>query len=92
MAFLFVVKGPAAEATDAPHPWRLIVQPCDEDDEYDEVFFPFFLVMKYRWNEIDRGEPKYLAKNPSQFQFVHHKYHMDGPRIDPGPPRWEAGD
>jgi hypothetical protein len=28
----FWVKGPAADATDAPQPWRLIVQPCDEDD------------------------------------------------------------
>jgi hypothetical protein len=27
-----VVKGPAADATDAPQPWRLIVQPRDEDD------------------------------------------------------------
>jgi hypothetical protein len=28
----FVVKGPAADATDAPQPSRLIVQPYDEDD------------------------------------------------------------
>jgi hypothetical protein len=29
----FLLKGPAADATDAPQPWRLIVQPYDEDDE-----------------------------------------------------------
>jgi hypothetical protein len=32
------------------------------------------------------------GKNLSQCHFVHHKSHMDCPRIEPGPPRWEAGD
>jgi hypothetical protein len=31
--FFYLLKGPAADDTDAPQPWRLIVQPCDEDDE-----------------------------------------------------------
>jgi hypothetical protein len=37
---------------------RLIVQPCDEDD----YFFTFFRVMEHRWNELDRGKPKYSGK------------------------------
>jgi hypothetical protein len=48
--------------------------------------------MEQRWNEIDRGKPKYSGKNLSQYDFVHHKSHMDRPGIEPGPPRWEAGD
>jgi hypothetical protein len=39
--------------------------------------FSFFLVMEHRWNEIDRGKPKYAGKNLSQCQFVHHKSHME---------------
>jgi hypothetical protein len=39
---VFLLKGPAADATDAPQPWRLIVHPCEKDDE-DNFFsaFPF---------------------------------------------------
>jgi hypothetical protein len=50
----------------------------------------FFFV--FPSNEIDRGKPKYSGKNLSQCHFVHHKSHMDGPGIEPGPPRLEAGD
>jgi hypothetical protein len=47
------------------------------------IIFVLFLVMEHRWNEIDRGKPKYSEKNLSQCHFVHH--------IEPGSPRWEAG-
>jgi hypothetical protein len=57
---------------------RLIVPPCDEDKEKDDQFFLFFQVMEHRWNEIDRGKPKYLGgKILSQCHSVHHKSHMD---------------
>jgi hypothetical protein len=36
---------------------RLIVQLCDEGDS-------FFRVMEHRWNEMDRGKPKYSGGKP----------------------------
>jgi hypothetical protein len=37
-----VVKGPAADATDARiSALRLLVQPYDEDDDDDDYFYPF---------------------------------------------------
>jgi hypothetical protein len=38
--FFYLLKGPAADATDAPRPWRLIVQPCDKDEVFSA--FPFW--------------------------------------------------
>jgi hypothetical protein len=56
------------------------------------VFFSFFCVVEHRWNEIDSGKLKYSGKNLSQCHFDHHKFHMDWPGIETGPPGWEAGD
>jgi hypothetical protein len=49
--------------------------------------FLLFHLMEHRWNETDKGKPKYSEKNLSQCHFVHHKLHMDRPGIEPGPPR-----
>jgi hypothetical protein len=62
--FFYLVKRPAADATDAPQPSRLVVQPCDE------VLFCFSNLMEHRWNEIDRGKPTTRKKNLSQCHFV----------------------
>jgi hypothetical protein len=43
----------------------------------DDQFFSFLHVMEHRWNEIDRGKPKYSGKKLSQWHFVHHKSQMD---------------
>jgi hypothetical protein len=71
----FCGEGPRSRCYGRFAALRLIVQPCDEDE--DEFFFSFFQVMQRRWNEIDRGKPKYSGKNLSQCYFVHHKSHMD---------------
>jgi hypothetical protein len=53
------------------------VQPYEEDEEKDDKFLLFFQVMEHRWNEIDRGKPKYSEKNLYQCHFVYHKSDMD---------------
>jgi hypothetical protein len=76
-------EGPRSRCYGRTAALRVIVQPCDED----EVFFCLSILMEHRWNEIDRGKPKYLERNLSQCHFVYHKSHIDRPGIEPGPPR-----
>jgi hypothetical protein len=64
-------EGPLSRCYGPTAALRLIVQPCDDDD----LFFAIFLIVGHRWNEIDRGKPKYSVKN--LFQCVHHKSHTD---------------
>jgi hypothetical protein len=71
--FIYLLKGPAADATDAPQPRGLLCNPVMKMIS----FVSFFLVMEHRWNEIDKEKPKYSGKNLSQCHFVHHKSHMD---------------
>jgi hypothetical protein len=75
-------EGPRSRCYGRTAALRLIVQHCDEDDE----FLPFFRVMEHRWNGIDRVKPKYSGENLSQCHFVHHKSHMDWAGIEPRPP------
>jgi hypothetical protein len=37
------------------------------------------------------GEKEVLKGNLLQCHFVHHKFHMNRPGLEPGPPQWEAG-
>jgi hypothetical protein len=46
---LFLLKGPAADATDSPQPWRLIVQPFDEDDEVLLLFHFNGTPVEWNW-------------------------------------------
>jgi hypothetical protein len=54
-------EGPRSRIYGSIAALRLIVQPCDEYEEKDN-FFLFFQVMEHRWNETDRGKPKYSGK------------------------------
>jgi hypothetical protein len=38
------------------------------------------------------GETEVLGGNLPQCHFIYLKSHMTCPGIEPGPPRWEAGD
>jgi hypothetical protein len=76
--FFLSGEGPRSRRYGRTAALRLIVHPCDEDYDDDYYyFFVLFLVMEHRWNEIDRGKPKYSEKNLSQYHFVHYKSHMD---------------
>jgi Zn-finger protein len=82
IAFFFGGEGPRSKSYAHTAALKIIVQHCDEDEEKDDQFFSFFQVMEHRWNEIDRGEPKYSVKNLSQCHFVHHKSHVDMIKIN----------
>jgi hypothetical protein len=56
------------------------------------VIYERNISVEHRWNDTDRGKLKYWEKNLSQRHSVHHKSHMDWPRIEPGPPWKVAGD
>jgi hypothetical protein len=38
------------------------------------------------------GETEVLGENLPQHHSVHHKSHLTRPRLEPGPPQWEASD
>jgi hypothetical protein len=60
MVFFLVVKGPKADATDAPH-GGFFCNPVMKMTMMI-IIFVLFLVMEHRWNEIDREKPKYSGK------------------------------
>jgi hypothetical protein len=83
-----MVKGPAADATDALQPWGLLCSPMMKMKMI--IFCPFpsnGAPVEWNW----QGKPEELGENLSQCHLAHHKSHMDWPGIEPGPPRWEAG-
>jgi hypothetical protein len=42
--------------------------------------------MEYWRSDTDCRKLKYLEKNMAQLHIIHHKFHMDGPGIEPGSP------
>jgi hypothetical protein len=55
-------------------------------------FFLFFQVMEHRWNEIDRGKPKYSGGKTCPKALSTTNLIRTDPGIEPGPPWREAGD
>jgi hypothetical protein len=57
--------------------------------------FTHLLLMTDQWSiggmMMALKKPMYSEKNLSQRPFVHHKFHMDCPGINPLPPQTEAG-
>jgi hypothetical protein len=49
-----MVKGPAADATDASQPYGFL---CNPMMDMSSFFYQVLQVMEYQWNEIDRGKP-----------------------------------
>jgi hypothetical protein len=57
--FSFSGEGPHSRGYGRTAVLRLLVQTCDKDDDDYYYFVVLFLVMEHRWNETDRGKPKY---------------------------------
>jgi hypothetical protein len=68
----FVVKGPAANATDAPQPWSLLCNPVMK-----MISFFFLLVWSTGGMKLTGENLSIRGKNLSQCYFVHHKSHVD---------------
>jgi hypothetical protein len=51
--FLLGGEGPRSRCYGRTAALRLIVQPCDEDEEKGDHFFSFVQVMEHGWNKID---------------------------------------
>jgi hypothetical protein len=84
-----MMKGPAADAMNAPQPWGLVWNPVKKIIS----FFLFFRIMEHRWNEIDGGKTEVLEEKPVPVPLCPPQIpHGLTPGIEPGPPRWEAGD
>jgi hypothetical protein len=56
----FFCEGPRSRCYGRTAALKLIVQSYEEDDS----FFPLSQVMEHRWNETDRGKPKYSGEKP----------------------------
>jgi hypothetical protein len=75
----FCGEGPRSRSYRCTAVLKLILQTCGKDEEIDDQFFSFFLVIEHRWYEIYRGNLKYSGRNLFQCHFVHHKSHKDWP-------------
>jgi hypothetical protein len=59
-----VVKGPAADTTNAPQPWGSLCNPVMKMMMI--IIFCPFPIMEHRWNEIDRRKPVPVPLCPRQ--------------------------
>jgi hypothetical protein len=56
------------------------------------LYLPRVIVKMENLVEWMPGETEVLGENLPWRHFVHHKSHLTRPRIEPGPPQWEASD
>jgi hypothetical protein len=80
ISFSFCLWGGTKSTRYCGHFWPIVQAP---DDRWGWLWSNW-------WNEDWQGKTEVLGENLLQRHFVHHKSHMTRPRLEPGPPRWEA--
>jgi hypothetical protein len=87
-----MVKGPAADATDALQPWGLLCNPVMKMNmKMMIIFCPFpSNGAPVEWNWQVKTEELGEKTCPSATLSTTNPTRTD-PEIEPGPPRWEAG-
>jgi hypothetical protein len=70
LCIFFLEKGLVADATDAPQPWGLLCNPCNEDEEKGDQFFSIFqALLEWNWQgktEVFGGKPVPVPLCPPQ--------------------------
>jgi hypothetical protein len=56
------------------------------------LYLPRVIVRMENLVEWMAGETEVFGEDLPRRHFVHHKFHLTRPGIEPGPPRWEASD
>jgi hypothetical protein len=64
---------------------RALLNEAASCQDYISVVTDERMSMEHRWNDTDRGKPKFSATNLSQCHFVHHKSHLGIYETEPAP-------
>jgi hypothetical protein len=81
----FILEGPRSKSYGRTAAWRFIVQPCDEDEEKDDLFFFIFssngTPVEWNW----QGKTEVLGEKPCPSATLST---ANPTRMDPGLNRW----